>query len=413
MSRKNNLDTYGDIYSDENYDPSINRRGKKKKKKSGVRALPVVLCIIFSIVVAAVCYGVWVIKFHKADQSTSLMGDGAKVTETDEYGNVIEKDVIVNENSYNFLVVARDQASGLTDVMMIVNYNIDDQSVAIMQLPRDTYVEVEDHSYHKLNGVFSYFYNQYEYGTKDRELKALDNFADFLTENLYIEIHYSAYMDLDGFGDIVDAVGGVEMYVPQNMYYEDRNQGLYINLREGWQTLDGDKAEQFVRYRSGYATADIGRQDAQKIFMTAFIDKVTGSLNLNNLDKLTNLATTVSDSIRTNLSVNDIVYFGKYFVGLGGKEKVNLKNVVMVTMPGRAFSYYGSYYSMNKESVVNIIDEYFNIYNFSVKGYFDKNTVFLPDDSDDASAIYNKPAEEFKTNIYNADEIDQDGIAIH
>ncbi len=410
MKRKNNKATNEEFYENENYDPSVNRREKRKKKNSRVRKTPIILTVVFAILVAATVYGVWVIKFHKADQNSQLMGDGATVTETDEFGNVIEKVVEIDENSYNFLLVARDQASGNTDVMMIVNYNIDDQSVAVMQIPRDTYVCLGGKT-RKINSAFAYFYAQLDYNTKDREIKALDSLADFLTENLYVEIHYSVYMDLDGFGDIVDAVGGVEMYVPERMFYQDRNQGLYIDLYEGYQTLNGDKAEQFVRYRSGYATADIGRQDAQKIFMTAFISKVTKSLG--DIDKVTSLATTVAGCVKTDLTVNDMVFFGKYFVGLGGKQKVDLKNVKMITMPGKAFNYNGSYYCMNKESVVNIINEYFNVYNFSVKPYFDKNSIFVPADSSTAVDIYNKSASEFKVTVYSGDEIDQDGIVIN
>lgn len=410
--KRNDKDKRNKIYNDDEFDPSINRRGnaKRKKKNSRVRKTPIILTVVFTVLIAAVVYGVWVIKFHKADQSKQLMGDGATVTETDEFGNVIEKVVEVDENSYNFLLVARDQSSGNTDVMMIANYNIDKQSVAVMQLPRDTYVYLGG-STRKLNSAYAYFFGQLEYGEKDRDIKALKMLADFLTENLYIEIHYSAYMDIDGFGDIVDAVGGVEMYVPERMQYNDSKQGLYIDLYEGYQTLDGDKAEQFVRYRSGYATADIGRQDAQKIFMTAFISKVTKSLG--DLDKVTSLATTVAGCVKTDLTVNDLVFFGKYFVGLGGKQKVDLKNVVMITMPGKAFSYGGSYYCINKESVVNIVNEYFNIYNFSVKPYLDKKSIFVPADSSSATDIYNKPASEFKVNIYSGDEIDKDGITIY
>ena len=411
MKRKDK-DDRDEIYNSDEFDPSINRRGNKKRKNrnSRVRKTPIVLTIVFSVLIAALVYGVWVIKFHKADQSTQLMGSGATVTETDEFGNVIEKVVEVDENSYNFLLVARDQASGNTDVMMIANYNINKQSVAIMQLPRDTYVNLGG-STRKLNSAYSYFYGQLDSGEKDRDIKALKKFADFLTENLYVEIHYSAYMDINGFGDIVDAVGGVEMYVPERMKYIDKKQGLYIDLYEGYQTLNGDKAEQFVRYRSGYATADIGRQDAQKIFMTAFIKKVTKSLT--DLDKVTSLATTVAGCVRTDLTVNDLVFFGKYFVGLGGKHKVDLNDVVMITMPGKAFSYGGSYYCMNKESVVNIVNDYFNIYNFSVKPYFDKKSIFVPADSSSAVDIYNKPASDFKVNIHSGDKIDKDGIAIY
>ncbi len=402
MTQKDNRYTYKDEYSD-NSSP----KAKKKKKKSGVRVLPVVITIIAIIIMAVVVYAVYVLKFYKPDTSQTNQPSFQPIV-TDDSGNQVEVEVESNDNIYNFLVLAKDKVSGLTDVMMIVNYNIDDQAVSVMQIPRDTYVELENYNYHKINGAYSYFFNQYDKKDTERDRKAVRDLADFIELNLCIEIHYTALMDIQGFASIVDAVGGVDMYVPQDMKYIDKNQGLYIDLKQGWQHLDGNKAEQFVRCRSIYPTGDLGRQDAQKLFISAFIKKVTSSLT--DINTVTNLATTVASSIKTDLNVNDIVFFGKYFVGLGGKEAVNLDHVVMLTMPGQAFMNELSYYSINRESVVNIVDQYFNIYNFSIATAFDSNGIFLDSTSEKAKTIYTTPASEFDTKIYNGDEIDQSGL---
>ena len=71
----------------------------------------------------------------------------------------------------------------------------------------------------------------------------------------------------------MDRIGGVDMYVAYDMYYSDPEQNLYINIKQGQQTLMGKDAEGFVRYRSGYIMADIARGDAQKMFISPFISR--------------------------------------------------------------------------------------------------------------------------------------------
>ena len=318
-------------------------------------------------------------------------------------GNNEQIDIEVQNKQYNFLIVARDKVSGLTDVMMIINYNITDQSLSVMQIPRDTYVEIDDYYYHKINGAYSY-YQSGRRGEENAHRLALRDVADFLEQNLCIKIHYTAYMNIDGFSDIVDAIGGVEMYVPQDMYYPDPEQGLSINLKKGYQTLDGEKAEQFVRYRYGYANGDIGRGDAQKLFMTAFIKKLKSSISITDVAKVTELAGIVYDCIETDLSLNDLVYFGKNFLGLTGGKAVDMENINMLTLPGGAFYYDLSYYSLNKETTVDVINKYFNIYNFDISGSFDPDKVFLNENSDKSQHMYNLPMAELETDIFNAGE---------
>lgn len=89
---------------------------------------------------------------------------------------------------------------------------------------------------------------------------------DLLEDGLGIPVDFWAIVDLDGFSGIVDAVGGVEMDLTYDMDYEDPDQDLYIHLKKGVQTLNGDQAEQFVRFRYGYAQGDIGRVDGSESF---------------------------------------------------------------------------------------------------------------------------------------------------
>ncbi len=383
---------------------------KKKKKKKTSKVLIGVLIAFAVIILAVVGYAASVLFFYEPDTqgNTDLPFDVDTGLVTDENNNVIQQPQIeVDDKQFNFLVVARDKVSGLTDVMMVINYNITEQSLNVMQIPRDTYIEIEDYYYHKINGAYSYFLSGRR-GEENAERAALRDVADMLEKNLCIKIHYTAQLDIDGFGNIVDAIGGVEMYVPQKMEYYDPAQGLSINLKEGYQTLDGERAEQFVRYRYGLANGDIGRGDMQKLFMTAFIKKVLSSIT--DVGVLTDLVTSVYDCISTDINLNDLIYFAKNFIGFGGSEKVDLENVNMFTLPGAGFYYDLSYYSLNKESVIEIINDRFNIYNYDITPSFDKNSAFVNEDSSDSVRVYNLPKDQLETEIYNGEQMDQSGL---
>lgn len=322
-----------------------------------------------------------------------------------------EPDITVKDTHYNFLVLGHDRAASLTDVIILISYDIEKQSISMLQIPRDTYVELEDYSYHKINGAYNYFVSAArKSGSSDPEKDGCRGFASFLETNLCVKIHYCAVMDLDGFSGIVDTIGGVDMYVPQNMYYSDPGQNLYINLREGYQHLDGKTAEQFVRYRMGYANADIGRGNAQKLFIAAFIKKLKTSVS--DVSVLGDLASNVITYVDTDITVNDIIYFGKYFLGLGNGKSVDLSNIHMMTMPGTAKYHNGaSYYVMNKAAVAEIINGDFNIYDFDILSSFDKDQVFVAEDSAEIRALYLADKETVTTDVYDADSLNnQKGI---
>lgn len=329
----------------------------------------------------------------------------------DGKGDTTNTTVEASDKIFNFLIMGHDRAASLTDVIMLVNYNTEIQRITVLQFPRDTYIEVDDYNYHKVNGLYNYCVKQAKKdGSKNPERDGCKKMEEYLEKNLAMTIHYSAVMDLDGFGNIVDAIGGVDMYVPMDMRYSDPEQGLYINLKEGYQHLNGKTAEQFVRYRSGYATGDIGRGDAQKIFMSAFLDKILSSIT--DVNTVTTLAQNLVTYVESDVTPADVVFFGKQFIGIGNKAgPVQLSNVKMMTMPGKATMYHGlSYYVMNKEYMSYIINEYYNIYNTSVLWSFDVNEVFVTSDNSQLRDLYMESKDDVNLTIYNAGSLEENGL---
>ena len=180
-----------------------------------------------------------------------------------------------------------------TDTMMVATYNVDTKQITIMQLPRDTYVPNNGRRDKKLNSA---------YFTGIDQLKKEVNLA------YGIEVHKYVEVNIDAFKTLIDAIGGVEVDVPINMIYDDPEQNLHIYLLKGVQVLDGNKAEQFVRFRknndgSGYPRGDLQRMEAQRQFITATVKQIVGGDGLKNINKLIKIA---QENVNTDLSFNEI-----------------------------------------------------------------------------------------------------------
>ncbi len=279
----------------------------------------------------------------------------AMLTDTNLQAPVITDSYARRENVYNFLVLGVDRAANLSDVIMVVSYDITEQNLHVLSLPRDTYINVGS-SYHKLNAYFSASYNRSASRGAERYRDAIEAMASFIENGLCIRLDRYICMDTAGFREIIDAIGGVDMEVPFDMDYEDPEQELYIHLKAGYQHLDGEKAEQFVRYRSGYLEGDIGRISAQRLFITALANQVKTKLDLSSV---VSIAKTSLQYVTTDLSVAEIGYFAK------NAFSVDMDKVTFTTLPGGGVinpDTGASYYVMYAENVRKIVNEQFNVY---------------------------------------------------
>ncbi|MBQ4327420.1 MAG: LCP family protein [Clostridia bacterium] len=374
------------------------RRPKEKKRSEG--ALIVLIIAIFTLI--AVAFGIWMIarNFNPAqpvvDEELPIADT---LTDTDNDGNTVvvpvEKDLYVRrEGVYNFLLVGYDKAAGLTDVNMIAQFDVNTGKVSIVQLPRDTYARYNENGrYKKINGAFGYF---------KRDLGEL---ANYFEETLCIKIDFYASIDLAAFRNIVDIIGGVPMYVPRDMEYDDPEQDLYINLKEGFQTLNGEQAEQFVRFRKGYIQADIGRTNAQKIFMTAFVKQFKAKVGVSTL---TQIGGQMLKYAKTNMTLNDFVYFAKAALS------IDLDSMSMLTIPGQNIREHKTsgtwYYVLSHDATLEIVNEYLNVYGKDITPeMFDSKLSLTNPEAEYMVEIYNSPAD---VDVYNGGSVDENGIYI-
>ena len=294
----------------------------------------------------------------------------------------IYTDLTTSGRIYNVLVLGNDEASGLSDVLLIVSCDTNKKQINVLQIPRDTYAEYTDAAYRKINGARN-------------SLGSAKAVADFLGDTLSIPIDRYITLELDTVGRVVDVLGGVEIDVPMDMVYEDPYQGLSINIRKGKQTLSGEQAKQFVRYRSGYTRGDLDRLDAQKLFLSSLIKKISDQ---SNIFSVLEILGTVIKSAETDISYE---YCFEIIKELGIPS---MENIAFVTLPGCDIqSSSGAwYYVMNRRASYDVIKERFapDI----TEDEFDEKRRFTSSAGKGFCDIY-EACEGYETKIYSAREM--------
>lgn len=223
-----------------------------------------------------------------------------------------------------------------TDTMFVVSFDPDTKDVKMLSIPRDTRVYIDGYGFDKINAANVY-------GGVDLAVKVVK-------ELLEIPIHYYVKVDYKGFRQLIDDLGGVEIYVERPMHYDDNAQDLHIHLEKGRQVLDGKKAEEFVRFRN-YPNGDIGRIEAQQKFLKALAKKVLSPMTLLKIPKM---AKTLTTYVETNMEPGEIVKYANL------ARQIKLENIQMAVLPGIDRYIDGiSYYLVDLNKTQQLVDAYF------------------------------------------------------
>jgi LCP family protein required for cell wall assembly len=287
-----------------------------------------------------------------------------------------------------------------------VNLDTKEHTASVMQIPRDTLVNINVPT-NKANAAYaSYVAAAVKAGSNNAHKTAMEQYKSLLEKSLCVEIHHAAVVNLDSFITIVDMFGGVDIYIPEAMHYEDPEQDLFINIGAGQQHLDGYNSMCYVRFRSGLVQADLGRVNAQKIFMTAFLQKVKNSLSLTNLGLITEVANTIFRNVVTDMTVSDLIFYGKALLN------IDLSSIDMMTLPGNIETN-SSYFILNRAAVLETVNEHFNIYTKKITdSIFDRNRIFCDGADINICNIYYGDADNIFDGVHNAEDINNDSIYI-
>lgn len=381
------------------------RNGRKRKVLFRHKVTIAVILIIYGAILTAVTY----FMLYRPDTGGV---DTFVEYATDEYGNIIEitHEYTQRDGVYNFLILGEDREASLTDVCMLLNFNTESGKIGLLQLPRDTFVRSVDGVNNNSGKINELFADHYGARVRNGESAgaaykgALDDVTELLEKSLCIRINFSIIMDLDGFRGIVDAVGGVEMNIPSPLVYDDPEQGLYINIPAGYQTLDGETSEHFIRFRDDYIQGDLGRVNAQKMFISAFFTKLKSC----GLSEAVKIAGEVFDNVTTDLSLDDTVFFAKKLIS------ADLSDITMQTLPGQVVSTRASHYVMNRNAAIRVLNDSFNVYESDIAdAIFDTSGMFNDPVSDYISAMYYADESSlYDKNVYTGDGVANEGINI-
>ncbi len=230
---------------------------------------------------------------------------------------------------YTCLLIGSADMGG-TDTMMLGVFDTGNKTASLISLPRDTVVRVKGEN-RKLNSVQS--------------VGGTDLLVSTVSRMLAVPVDYYVEVDTYAFRAIVDKIGGVYFDVPVNMDYDDPYQDLHIHIKKGYQLLNGKQALGVMRCRSCYASADIGRTQTQRKFLTALAKQ---TVTLSNVDKVPDLINILSSYVTTDMQLNRMVWFATQAVGMDLDTALTT-----AVLPGEWIS---PYYELDDEGVLELIN---------------------------------------------------------
>ena len=293
-----------------------NRRKTKAKKSTGKKILIGILIVLL--------LGIAWFTYRTYKNGWGLSGMLATVVGHDENTkkNLPEIKVLI-------LGVSTDLDSQLTDTIMVASYNPNTQKANLLSIPRDSYTgknTAKATASLKINALYNIE------KTPEKTLKAVNEITG-------LDIKYYVIVKTEALIQLVDAIGGVEFNVPIDMKYDDPTQDLHIDLKAGTQKLDGEKAEQVLRFRhsnpdkngvmttypSEYGDNDLGRMRTQRDFISALLKQ---TLKPGNIFKLGEILEIAHKNVETNLELSYIKDYIPYAV------EFNTDNLQTATLPG-------------------------------------------------------------------------------
>ena len=303
----------------ENTKERKNRYAKKKDRKNKKVWKKVLLVIIIILLI-----GIGWFTYRTIRNGGGLGGMLATVVGHDEN---TKKDL--KELKVLLLGVSTDTDAELTDTIMVASYDPNTQKANLLSIPRDTFTGKNTKkavASQKINSLYNIE------KTPEKTLKAVNELTG-------LDIKYYVVVKTEALIKLVDAIGGVKFNVPMRMKYTDTSQNLVIDLEEGEQLIDGNKAEQLLRFRhndyqkgvgmtsypSEYGDNDFGRMRTQRDFIIATLKQ---TLKPSNIFKIGQILEIANENVDTNLELSFVKDYIPYAVEL------DTENITSATLPG-------------------------------------------------------------------------------
>ncbi|WP_449620848.1 polyisoprenyl-teichoic acid--peptidoglycan teichoic acid transferase TagU [Robertmurraya sp. Marseille-Q9965] len=237
-----------------------------------------------------------------------------------------------SKDPFSVLLLGVDQREGdkgRSDTMIVLTVNPDEQSVKMVSIPRDTRTEIVG------LGTQDKINHAYAFGDEEMSMATVENFLE-------IPIDYFIKINMEGFEDIVEAVGGITVNNPMSF-----NQGGF-QFNEGQINLNGEEALSFVRMRKNDPKGDYGRQERQRQVIQGVINK---GASFNSLTRFDEIFGALGKNIKTNMSFEEMMDIQKNY-------KEARHNIDQLQLTGKGQMIDGvSYQIISEEEKQPIINE--------------------------------------------------------
>lgn len=214
----------------------------------------------------------------------------------------------------NLLVLGIDYIEGAqarrSDTMMLASIDTAQGKASLISIPRDLFLKYPDGNFRRVNAAYAI----------DGPELARELASDFLG----VPMNFHLVLDYEGFKEIVDLIGGVEITVEERLQYTDEAGDLNIDIDPGSQTLNGEEAMGYVRYRGDQS--DIQRINRQQKFLRALLQ---GGVNLEGWSQIKDVINTGRKYANTNLSLMDMYDLGRTL------KDLETEDFEMVTLSGK------------------------------------------------------------------------------
>lgn len=301
----------------------------KQRKKRRRRRFLLLMTPVLILVIAATAYGAMLV-----NKASTAVGDSFE-----EVDRATPVKVNPKKDNFSVLILGADESdtrtfqdNGRTDAMMVATFNLEEKSVKMLSIPRDSYVYIaEKDRYSRIN-------HAHAWGGVKSSIETVENLLD-------IDIHYYVKVNFNAFVEIVDALDGVEVDVPYAINeFNSKDEHNQIVLQPGLQKLNGEETLALARTRK--MDNDIERGKRQQEILKAMMKK---ALSVSSITKYADVIDVVGDNMTLNMSFGELTSFFNY--ATAGKDL----QIDTVNLEGEDMYLNGAYYyNINERSLAEV-----------------------------------------------------------
>lgn len=237
-----------------------------------------------------------------------------------------ESEEFKQDKDITFLALGVDEGER-SDSIIVCKYFASTGKVSILSIPRDTRIEIPGYGFDKIN-------HAHAYEGAELSLKAINNLLD-------MDIEYYVRVDYDLLKEVVDTIGGVEIYITEDTEFWDKGKHKFY----------GEEAVEFVRYRAGYYNQDFGRMASQQEFLKQVIVKMKDTNNILSFSKMMKSGV---DNIDTNMSIKELMSYALIL------KDVDTSKIDMEILPGESKRIDNiSYIVLYQDEIPTIVEDLF------------------------------------------------------